>query len=106
MELSTVLPVELEERDLQLFLEGRCGVKDYFICEGYCYSNEWLKKLAEEFKNKIIYHIFFKKDEGKAKDGKKKGKKEKVPLVTEEELQEVLFSCGFADYSAAETLAP
>ena len=49
-----------------------------------------------------------KNDKGKEKDGKKKGGKkiEKQEILTEEDLQETLFNCGFADYSAAETLAP
>ena len=50
--------------------------------------------------------IFFRKPESK-KDPKKKGKKEKAePVVSEEELKEVLFNCGFTDYTGAETLAP
>ena len=55
----------------------------------------------------MIYNIFFKKADPK-KD-KKKGnnsKKEKNDVLTEEELQEILFNCGFAEYSVAETLAP
>lgn len=71
------------------------------------YSNEWLDRLAGEFKHKIIQNIFFKKGDQKGKDAKKKGKKEKAePLLTEEELQEVLFNGGYAEYSVAETLAP
>jgi len=38
--------------------------------------------LAAEFKEKILYSIFFKKDV-KGKDAKKKGKKEKTELLTE-----------------------
>ena len=53
-------------------------MKDYFLCEGYCYSNDWLERLATEFKHKIIQNIFFKKPEPKGKDAKKKGKKEKT----------------------------
>ncbi len=69
-------------------MENRCGLKDYFSFEGYVYSNEWLERLAGEFKHKIIHNIFFRKGEGKGKDAKKKGKKDKAePLITEEELQ-------------------
>jgi hypothetical protein len=56
-------------------MEEYCKLKDYFICEGYLYSNEWLERLANEFKEKIMHSIFFKKNDGKAKDNKKKGKK-------------------------------
>ena len=87
-------------------MDERCGLKDYFFCEGYCYSNEWLERLALEFKHKIIHSIFFKKSEAKGKEGKKKGKKEKVELVSEEELKEMLFGGGYSDYTMAETLAP
>lgn len=101
-----MLPVELDEKNLHFFLEEYCKLKDYFVCEGYCYSNEWLERLAAEFKERIVYGIFFKKPEGKGKDkDKKKGKKERSEL-TEEELQETLFNCGFAEYSVAESLAP
>lgn len=75
MELSHILPVELDEKNLNRFLEYYCHLKDYFVCEGYCYSNEWLEKLAAEFKEKIIYNIFFKKNDPKNKDKKKGGKK-------------------------------
>ena len=71
------------------------------MCEGYCYSNQWLERLTLEFKHKIIHNIFFKKAEPKGKESKKKGKKEKVELVTEEELQEMLFNGGYADYTMA-----
>jgi DNA repair protein RadC len=86
-------------------MEEYCHLKEYFVCEGYCYSNEWLERLASEFKERVIFSIFFKKAEPK-KDKRKGGKKEKSDALTEEELQEILFNCGFAEYSVAETLAP
>jgi hypothetical protein len=106
VELAHVLPVDFTEHSLREFLEEQCGLREYFLCEGYCYSNEWLERLTLEFKHKVIYSIFFKKAEPKGKEGKKKGKKEGAePLLNEEELQEVLFNGGYADYTMAETLA-
>lgn len=42
VELTQIMPLEFDEPSLQNFLEDRCGLKEYFLCEGYCYSNEWL----------------------------------------------------------------
>jgi len=48
------------------------------LFDDFCYSNDWLERLAAEFKHKIVHSIFFKKPEAKGKDSKKKGKKEKI----------------------------
>jgi hypothetical protein len=74
VELAQIMPLEFDEPSLNQFLEERCGLKEYFLCEGYCYSNEWLERLASEFKHKIVYSIFFSKKPD-PKDKKKKGKK-------------------------------
>ena len=74
VELTHVLPVELGEKNLHMFLEKYCELTEYFICDGYCYSNQWLEKITAQFKQKVIYSIFFKKSDPK-KDGKKKGGK-------------------------------
>ena len=84
MDLSSVLPIAFEEQAIHVFLKDKCGLQEYFLCYDYCYSNDWLEQVAKEFKPKIIHNIFFKKTEPKGgRDQKKKGRKEKVELVTE-----------------------
>lgn len=49
-----------------------CEVKDFVLEEGVCYSEEWLGKSVNEFRDRVVYDIFFRKGEPK---GKKKGGK-------------------------------
>lgn len=42
LELAHVLHLDFSDKFLNEFLEEKCGLKDYFLCQGYCYSNEWL----------------------------------------------------------------
>jgi hypothetical protein len=62
-------------------LSEYCGLQDFIINNGICYSEDWLMRCTNEFRDKVIYEIFFRKNESKGK--KKQGKKEKEHNITE-----------------------
>lgn len=56
------MPFDLDDRKMEKFLNEICGVKDFVLDEGICYSEEWLSRCVDEFRDKVIYDIFFKKN--------------------------------------------
>ena len=61
---------------MERFLIDNCGLKNFVLEEGICYSEEWLNRCVNQFRDRVIYDIFFKKAEpkGKKKGGKKESK--------------------------------
>ena len=68
VEISSVIPFDLDENEMERFLLEYCEVKNIIINEGYCYSESWLEDVVNEFRNIVVYDLFFKK-------GNQKGKK-------------------------------
>jgi hypothetical protein len=101
-EISSVIPFEMDDKTMEKFMTESCGLREFILNEGICYSEEWLCRCANEFRDKAIYDIFFKKVDPK---GKKKVKKDKEQSITEEELVETVFDAGLAEYSVIERMA-
>ena len=101
VEISSVIPFDLDENEMERFLLEYCEVKNIIINEGYCYSESWLEDVVNEFRNIVVYDLFFKKGNQK---GKKKQKKLQI-VITEEELIDTLFDANLAEYSVAEDIA-
>jgi hypothetical protein len=60
-DVSSVIPFEMDDKTMERFLAENCQLKEFVLDEGICYSEEWLTRCANEFRDKAIYDIFFKK---------------------------------------------
>jgi hypothetical protein len=67
-------------------------LKDYFLFEGYCYSEKWLDKVMDEFRDKVFKSIFLNVTQAQGKNDKNTKKKpgksnaKSLQLITEDEL--------------------
>jgi vacuolar-type H+-ATPase catalytic subunit A/Vma1 len=84
------------------FLTNKCGIKEFVLDSGICYSQNWLSQCTNEFRDKIVSDIFLQNNSAKTK---KKNKKEKQHSITEEEVIDTVTDSGLASHSSIERIA-